>query len=452
MRQFISTNPYTLQSIAEYKCHSLGEVQEKISFADNTFRTWKTSSTQRKSDCLIRLAEILRKNKANYAAIITAEMGKPITESLAEIEKCESTCQYYADNIDVLLARKAIQTEAHKTYITYQPLGIILGIMPWNFPFWQVFRFAIPTISAGNTVLLKHAPNVTGCGLAIEQAFKEAGFDGGVYQALIIENGLTESILQDFRVKGVSLTGSEKAGSAVASLAGKHLKKSVLELGGSDPFIVLKDADIQKAAQIGIQSRLQNAGQVCVSAKRFIVEETVKEEFVQAVLNLLPNWKPEDPMLPTTKMGPLARTDLAENIERQYRETLSQGATSLSNFYRENCLVYPMILDNVHSESIAFTEETFGPLIAISSVENETQAIELANKTSYGLGASIFSRDIEKAERLALEVNAGLVFVNGMVKSDPRFPIGGINNSGYGRELSYFGMHEFMNAKVLRIA
>lgn len=452
MHHFISTNPYNLQAIAEYKCHTSSEVLHKITLSDNAFQNWKSSSSNYKSDCLLRLASVLRKNKTNYAATITAEMGKPITESLAEIEKCATTCEYYANNMEVLLASKAIQTDAQKTGIAYQPLGVILGIMPWNFPFWQVFRFAIPSISAGNTVLLKHAPNVTGCSLAIEQAFEKAGFEDFVCQSLIIENSLTESILQDFRVKGVSLTGSEKAGSAVASLAGKYLKKSVLELGGSDPFIVLKDADIQKAAQIGIQSRLQNAGQVCVSAKRFIVEQAVKEEFVQAVLDQLPSWKPNNPTLLDTKMGPLARIDLAENIERQYRETLSQGAKSLANFYRENCLVYPMILDSVHSESTAFTEETFGPLIAISSVQNETQAIELANKTKYGLGACIFSADIEKAEKLALKINAGIVFVNDLVKSDPRFPIGGINNSGYGRELSYFGMHEFMNAKVVRIA
>ena len=452
MSYFISTNPYNLQPIEEYKCHTFSDILQKITFADVSFQNWKSTSSAHKSDCLIKLAAVLRKNKTNYAAIITAEMGKPITESLAEIEKCASTCEYYANNIDTFIESKAIQTNAKKTYILYQPLGIILGIMPWNFPFWQVFRFVIPAISAGNTVLLKHAPNVTGCSLAIEKAFKEAGFDDFVYQSLIIENDLTESILQDFRVKGVSLTGSEKAGSAVASLAGKYLKKSVLELGGSDPFIVLKDADIQKAAKLGIQSRLQNAGQVCVSAKRFIVEETVKEEFVQAILAQLANWKPNDPTSPTTKMGPLARIDLADNIERQYREAIIQGAKSLTNFDRENCLMYPMILDNVTPESIAFSEETFGPLIAISTVKNDTQAIELAKKTTFGLGASIFSADIEKAEKLALEINAGIVFVNDLVKSDPRFPIGGINHSGYGRELSYFGMHEFMNVKVLRIS
>lgn len=453
MNYFTSINPYNLQPILEYKCHTFNDVQEKITLSDNAFRSWKSASSEHKSDCLIRLATVLRKNKTSYAATITAEMGKPITESLAEIEKCATTCEYYANNIDVFVKPKAIQADVENTFVAYQPLGIILGIMPWNFPFWQVFRFAIPTISAGNTVLLKHAPNVTGCSLAIEQAFNEAGFDDFVYQSLIIENSLTESILQDFRVKGMSLTGSEKAGSAVASLAGKYLKKSVLELGGSDPFIVLNDADIQKAAELGIQSRLQNAGQVCISAKRFIVEETVKDEFLQAILNQLSIWKPNDPTFATTKMGPLARIDLADNIERQYRETIRHGAKSLVTFHRENCLVYPMILDNVHQESIAFTEETFGPLIAISAVQNERQAIELANKSTYGLGASIFSTDVEKAEKLALEINAGIVFVNGLVKSDPRFPIGGINNSGYGRELSYFGMHEFMNAKtVVRIS
>lgn len=451
MTHFKSINPFNLELIAEYRTHSISEVQKKIENADTSFQEWKNSSSEFRSDCLLKLASTFRKKKTTYAALITSEMGKPITEALAEMEKCAATCEYYAYHLDTLLQNKNLASNASRTYVRYQPLGTILGIMPWNFPFWQAIRFAIPCIAAGNTILLKHAPNVTGCSIALENAFAESGFPACIYQSLVVENEKVAYILQDFRVKGVSVTGSEKAGKAVASLAGANIKKSVLELGGSDPFIILQDADIEKAATIGLQSRLQNAGQVCVSAKRFIVEANVKDAFVDAIQKQLPAWRPNDPTLPSTKLGPMARIDLAENIERQYYQTLEQGAKSLTDFTRTGCMVAPMLLDNVPSKSVAFQEETFGPLIAICSVKDAEEALYVANDTPFGLGASIFSNDVAKAEDLASKINAGIVFVNEMVKSDPSYPIGGIQLSGYGRELFNFGMHEFMNAKVIRV-
>lgn len=449
---FQSIDPFTLQIVEAHAWHSSKEIATKITKADTAFSHWRKLTPQQKGAFFLKLSAVLLKNKLYNAQMATSEMGKPIKEALAEVEKCALVCEYYAKNAHNYTQDQIIATEAQKTYITFQPLGIILGIMPWNFPFWQVVRFAIPTLMAGNTVLLKHAPNVLGCAKLIEAAFVEAGFPEGIFQLLVTDTNSVKSILEDSRVKGVSLTGSEKAGRIVGALAGANLKKSVLELGGSDAFLVLKDANIKKAAEVGLQSRLQNAGQVCISAKRFIVEASVKEQFVEEVLNRITEWKPADPKLESTKMGPMARIDLAENIEKQYRTSLEQGAVALTPFHREQCLVHPMILDEVHPNTVAFCEETFGPLVAIATVENEQEALAWANKSAFGLGATIFSEDIAKAEQLALQINAGIVFVNAQVKSDPRFPIGGINNSGYGRELSVLGVQEFTNPKTIYIA
>ena len=449
MNCFQTINPYTFVSIAEHLIDSESIVQQKINASQDAFRYWGILKHWPKAEILKKLAILLRVNKTFLGSQITAEMGKPITESLAEVEKCALTCEFYATHAATFLQNQDVKSEFIKSYISYQPLGIILGIMPWNFPLWQVIRFAIPTLSAGNVVLLKHAPNVLGCSKSLENLFLEAGFPEGVFQSIVVETESIKAIIGDSRIKGVSLTGSESAGRAVASLAGNHIKKSVLELGGNDPFVVCKDADLDKAVAAAIQSRMQNAGQVCISAKRIIVEQSVKDEFNSRFLKLVPNWTPGDPTLPSTKMGPLARIDLAENIEKQYNEAVKHGAVSLTNYHRDNCLVYPMVLDNVCHASIAFREETFGPLAAIISAKTEEYAIALANDSCFGLGATIFTEDREKGERLAQSINTGTVFVNEPVRSDPRFPVGGINNSGYGRELGSMGLMEFVNVKSL---
>ncbi len=451
MKFFQTINPYNLQKIAEHEIESSNSIQTKLSLANSAFRYWCSVKSWQKTEILKKTASLLRSNKTILAVAITEEMGKPITESLAEIEKCALTCDYYGQNHAELLEEQKIKTEFFKSYVTYQPLGIILGIMPWNYPFWQVIRFAIPTLTAGNVVLLKHAPNVLGCAKLLESIFLEAGFPEGVFQNLVINTENIKEIIADQRVKGVSLTGSEKAGSEVASISGCFLKKTVLELGGNDPFIVLKDADLDKAASVALQSRMQNAGQVCISAKRWIVEESVKDAFTAKVLKNLQEWVPADPMLQSTKMGPLARLDLAENIEKQYHAAVDKGAIPLNQFKRDNCLVTPVILDNVGHESVAFREETFGPLAAIISSKTEDYAIALANDSRFGLGATIFTEDLEKAEKIALRINSGIVYVNGLVKSDPRLPVGGINNSGYGRELGSMGLMEFVNVKSIII-
>ena len=451
MNYFSIINPYSLQVIDEHSLDTPVDIQTKISNSEMAFQHWKKVSKEQRAIHLMKLAVVLRKNKTEYANLITAEMGKPITEALAEIEKCASTCTFYAEHAADFSKNIQISTEAQKTYVTFQPLGVILGVMPWNFPFWQVFRFAIPTLAVGNSILLKHASNVTGCALAIEQAFVEAEFPIQLFQTLKIKSDQVDAIIRDNRIKGVSLTGSEGAGRAVAATAGASLKKTVLELGGSDPFIVLKDADLNKAVQIGVLSRMQNAGQVCISAKRFIVEESVREAFINGMTKELSDWIPTDPSLASTKMGPMARLDLALEIEKHYHDAIKQGAHAVSVFQRENCLVHPMVLDKVRPGNVAFEVETFGPLAAIISAKDEKEAIALANQTTFGLGATIFSQDIEKAERLGLEIASGMVFVNSIVKSDPRFPIGGINNSGYGREMAGFGMHEFANIKTMCI-
>lgn len=452
MSVFQSINPYDQSIVGTYPLFDNAHIEKKISNAENAFRTWQTVPLTQKGEFLSKIANLFRQQHQQLATLITSEMGKPISEAFAEIEKCALTCEFFAQHSEAFLRDDTIHTEAKETFITFQPLGTILGIMPWNFPFWQVIRFAAPTLMAGNTVLIKHAPNVVGCALALERVFLEAGLPEGVFSNLIVDIEPIGKILHDGRIKGVSLTGSERAGRAVASLAGNHLKKSVLELGGSDAFIVLKDADLELATEIGLRSRLSNAGQVCISAKRFIVQKEVKDAFVAKLLKDLINWQPENPLLTNTKMGPLARIDIADAIERQYFATIRQGANSITQFRRDNCIVHPMLLENVPAHSVAFQEETFGPLIAITTASTEEEAIALANNSSFGLGASVFTPDIEKGLALAKQIAAGAVFINEQVRSDPRFPIGGINHSGYGRELGSLGIKEFTNAKTVYVA
>lgn len=449
---FISRNPYNLELIASYQAHSEAETEKKIAQALDAQRTWEALSFSERAKYFLLLAAYLRTNKQHLATLITLEMGKVINESLAEIEKCAGACEYFAEQAAVFLAEKIIATDANKSGIMYEPMGIVFTIMPWNFPFWQVFRYAAAALMAGNTTLLKHAPNVFGCALAIEKAFEEVGFPKGVFQALICDIDAIPNIIADDRIAMVSFTGSEKAGSIVAALAGKHIKKCILELGGNDALIILEDADIAAAAVIAVQSRMANAGQVCIAAKRFLVAKKIKPAFIQHVVALTAQLNGGNPMETGTKMGVLARLDLAQTLANQLQKALAQGANLIYGGKKENCWFEPTILDNVSPDNIVFTEETFGPLAAITSFENEAQAVELANHSRYGLSASIWTKDPEKAIYISRKLKVGSVFVNSLVRSDYRLPIGGTKKSGFGRELSAIGIQDFCVPKTFFFA
>jgi succinate-semialdehyde dehydrogenase/glutarate-semialdehyde dehydrogenase len=383
------------------------------------------------------------------------EMGKPIGAAEAEIDKCAWVCRHYAENGEALLEPRVVETDASRSFVRFDPLGPVLAVMPWNFPFWQVFRFAAPALMAGNVGLLKHASNTTGCAFAIERVFAEAGLPSGAFQVLAIPSETVERVIRDPRVRAVTLTGSEPAGRAVSTAASDEIKKSVLELGGSDPFVVLADADVEKAAEVGAQARMINSGQSCIAAKRFIVEDPVKDAFVEAFVARVARMKVGDPMKPETDIGPLARRDLVDDLEEQVKGSLSAGARAeLGGERLEGAGFFyaPTVLLDVTPEQPAFLEETFGPVAAVVGAANEDEALRLANATSFGLGASLWTRDRERAERLVPLVEAGAVFVNGLVKSDPRLPFGGVKRSGFGRELGEEGIREFVNVKSVWMA
>lgn len=449
---FKSLNPYNGEVIAKFKAESENDIESKLINSNAAFESWSKKSVEER----IRHLQVFSKNLQNkiepYSKIITLEMGKTLKEAEREISKCIVTIDYYAEHAEDYLKTVYLNTQHQKAYYTFEPSGLILAIMPWNFPFWQALRFAIPNLILGNTVLLKHAPNALWSAKNIEDTFIEAGFDEGVFQCINIDIPLVEKVIADKRVKGVTLTGSDRAGSSVASLAGKHLKKSVLELGGSDPFIVLNDADIKKAAKAAVQSRFQNSGQTCIAAKRWIVESKVYDEFKAAVMEEIKGLKTGNPLDDETTNGPVARIDLAEKIESQVNELLDSGAVSLTKWERENCLIQPQILEVNRNTMLQFTEELFGPVGCLIKADNEKEAIQIANETDYGLGASLWSADIEKAEGLVHSINAGYLFINGLVKSEAGIPFGGVNNSGYGRELGVYGMHEFARIKSYIIA
>jgi succinate-semialdehyde dehydrogenase/glutarate-semialdehyde dehydrogenase len=385
------------------------------------------------------------------AYTITLEMGKILKEAKAEVEKCATSCRYYAENAERFLAEENMPSGASKSYVRYDPIGAILAIMPWNFPYWQVFRFATPYLMGGNVALLKHAPNVCGTALAIEKIFLEAGYPEGVFQTLIIDVDTVPYIIDQNIVQGVTLTGSEFAGSKVAELAGRSIKKSVMELGGSDAFIVLEDADMQKAAEVATSSRMQNAGQSCIAAKRFIVVSKAVNDFMNAFEEQIKKLNQGDPFDENITTGPLARIDLAEKLENQLEDSIKKGAKLILGGHRSGCNFQPSLVLNVHEGMPAFDEEMFGPVASIIEANDESHAIEIANASRYGLGSSIWTNDIAKAEELAKDIDAGAVFINALVKSDPRYPFGGVKKSGYGRELSYFGIHEFMNIKTVYV-
>jgi len=447
-----SINPFDQSLVREYTELTSGEVQEKLSKASAAYKDWKRTSFAYRADLMLKAAALLKQNKEAYARTITLEMGKVVSEARAEVEKSAGGCEYFARHAEEFLRDQQIATDARKSFVSYHPTGSILAVMPWNFPFWQVIRFAAPALMAGNVGLLKHASNVSGCSLLLEEIFLKAGFPEGVFQSLLINNRDVEHVLQSDSVQGVALTGSEFAGTQVASIAGKHIKKAVLELGGSDPFIVLADADLKKAAKTATQSRMQNAGQSCISAKRFIVHKQVKDEFMNLFLEEINALKQGNPFDESVSTGPLARVDLAEALDKQVQSSVARGAKLLTGGRDIGANYRPALLDQVVPGMPAFDEETFGPLAALVTVSTEQEAIEFANASRYGLGASIWTNDLEKGQRLAREVESGSVFVNTLMKSDARLPFGGIKKSGYGRELSEFGIKEFVNIKSILVA
>ena len=446
-----SINPATEEVTAEYPDHTPAQVESLLKEARSAFERWAVTSIESRGHVMRRAAGVLRERSVELSSLMTREMGKPITQSEAEIEKCAGCCEHFADHAARYLAQETIASDADHSYIRYDPLGAVLAIMPWNFPFWQVIRFAAPALMAGNVGVLKHAPNVPGCAIAIERVFADAGFPPGVLSTLLVDAGAVEGIINNPTIQAVTLTGSNRAGMAVASEAGRALKKTVLELGGSDPFIVLGDADMPAVASAAASARNINSGQSCIAAKRFIVvgnAEPFTTEFVRAVLKM----KVGDPTDRSVEIGPLARLDLLENLHAQVERSVASGAKLLAGGHRlprRGFFYAPTVLGEVRPGIAAFDEETFGPVAPIISARDEDEAVELANQSVYGLGASIWTRDLALAEQLAARIDSGSVFINGPVKSDSRLPFGGIKQSGYGRELSQHGIREFVNIKTV---
>lgn len=448
---FRTINPYNGRELHSYEEYTEAEILTRLQNAHNVFDIWRTVPLENRAQLMVRAGQVLRDNVEEYAQMITLEMGKPIVESRAEINKCAWVCEYYAENAAIFLADEVITTDAQKSFVRHDPIGCVLAIMPWNFPFWQVFRFAAPTLIAGNTGLLKHAPNVFGCAQQIEEVFTKAGFPKGVFQNLIVHHDKTESILAHKAIKAVTLTGSAKAGAAVAEIAGRYIKKSLLELGGSNSFIVWEDADIDKAVQTAVVARMRNCGQSCIAAKRFILMEGIYDEFVAKLVKLVGELTIGNPLDESTRVGPLARKDLADQLQWQMRESINMGAVLLLGGNQQGCYHEPTILADVTPEMPAFNEETFGPLAVVIKAKDREQAFELSEHSDYGLGVTVFTTDIEKALSMAERVSDGAYFINELVQSDPRLPFGGTKNSGYGRELARDGMMEFVNRKTIYV-
>ena len=452
--QFQSVNPYDGRLLNTFEGLNQHQLAEKISRTHLAFQRWKKIPFDERAALMHGAAEELLKNKKNYAQSITLEMGKVIAESLAEVEKCAKVCTYYADHAENFLKDEPLNTPHGEAYVHYNPLGVVLAVMPWNFPFWQVFRFAAPALMAGNTCLLKHASNVPKCALDIQQVFVNAGFPEDVFNTLLIGSGLVKEVIEHPLVAAVTLTGSEGAGKNVAGVAGSQIKKSVLELGGSDPFIVLKDADVATAAGTAVKARMLNAGQSCIAAKRFIVENEIAGEFTRLFIAGLEMLLTGDPLDERTTLASLARKDLAEEIHEQVKKSIALGAEVIYGKLPEkiDSAFFPsMILGNLKPGMPAYDEEIFGPVASIFVVENEEEALKIANDSAFGLGGSLWTKDIKKARELASKLESGAVYINQMMFSDPSVPFGGIKNSGYGRELSYLGIREFTNQKTVWI-
>ncbi len=445
-------NPATEALIREYPEHTDAEVEKRLTATRAAALTWRDVSMDERAALMRRLGEQLRKQRDALAALMVAEMGKPIASAESEVDKCALCCDYFAQNAAVMLAPQHRVVDADESYVRFDPLGVVLAIMPWNFPIWQVIRFAAPNLMAGNVGVLKHAPNVPGTALAIEKLFADAGFPTGVFSALLIANERAQGVIEHPAVAAVTLTGSVKAGGIVAGQAGAMRKKTVLELGGSDPFIVLADADLEAAAATAAKSRCLNSGQSCIAAKRFIVEAAIADAFVEALVAQMNAMKTGDPTDRQTDIGPLARADLRDTLEGQVADSIRAGAKLLAGGKRvgERGFFYaPTVLGEVTPGMRAFDEETFGPVAAVVRARDARHAVELANRSHYGLGANIWTRDLARAKALAEKIESGCIFINDFVKSDPALPFGGIKDSGYGRELGDFGIREFVNIKTV---
>ena len=450
----MSVNPATGEILARFDPFTSEEVDRALDDAQDAFIAWRERSITDRAVPMRRLATLLRERADRYGRLITIEMGKPIAEAKAELEKCAVGCEHYAENSARYLADEVVETSARRSIVAFEPLGIVLAVMPWNFPFWQVLRFAAPAFMAGNAAVVKHASNVPQCALAIEEVIRDAGFPEGLLRTLLVAGAAVEPVIADPRIRAVTLTGSSDTGSRIAELAGRALKKSVLELGGSDPYIVLADADLDAAAKVGARARNQNNGQSCIAAKRFIAVEPVARDFERRFTAEVQALRVGDPLDPRTQIGPLARADLRETLERQVRESVRMGARVLTGGERgegKGWYYQPTVLADVTEDMPVFKEETFGPVAAVLRVRDAEDAVRVANDSAYGLGASLWTRDLRLGEALARRIESGSVFVNGMVASDPRLPFGGVKRSGYGRELSSYGIREFVNIQTIWI-
>ncbi len=452
---FKTYNPATGQLVHTYHGHTREEALALARRAHEAFKSWRRTSFEERAKLMKAAAECLRRRKGEFAGLMTAEMGKTRTEGLGEIEKCALNCDYFADHAERFLAREPIEWDGAKAFATFNPLGTILAIMPWNFPFWQVFRFAAPSLMAGNTAVLKHASNVPGCALAIESVFREAGFPANVFSTALIPSHDIEALIGNPAIAAVTLTGSVAAGQSVAAAAGRNLKKSVLELGGSDPYLILEDADIERAATISTAARMVNGGQSCIAGKRFIVVSAIKEAFEKAFTAKMHAIQMGDPSDPATKLGPLVSTEARDAVHRQVQESIAKGAFLLCGGKtpdKPGAWYPPTVLSDVKPGQPAHDDEVFGPVAAIIEARDEEDAIRIANNSQFGLGSAVITSDISRGERVAAEMlEAGMSFVNDNVRSDPRMPFGGVKHSGYGRECSHFGIREFVNIKSVLV-
>ena len=449
-----SINPTTGETLKTFEPHTQQQIEQKLQLASDTFHAHRQTSFDDRAQKMVRVAEILENEKLAFGKLMTTEMGKPIKAAIGEAEKCAWVCRYYAENAQQHLADQIVETTAKRSFVKFQPLGPVLAVMPWNFPFWQVLRFAAPALMAGNVGLLKHASSVPQCALAIEDIFRRAGFPEGAFQTLLVGAEAVERILADERVAAATLTGSEPAGSNVASIAGKHIKKTVLELGGSDPFIVMPSADFEAAVTTAVKARTINNGQSCIAAKRFIVSASIYERFEKRFVEEMEALRVGDPLEESTDIGPLATPQIVKDLERQVNDAVAQGARILTGgkrLQRPGNYYQPTVLVDVNPSTKISCEEIFGPVAMLFRVSDVIEAIKLANSTTFGLGSAAWTNDAQEQDRFITELEAGTVFINGMVASDPRLPFGGIKHSGYGRELSEFGIREFVNIKTVWI-
>jgi succinate-semialdehyde dehydrogenase / glutarate-semialdehyde dehydrogenase len=450
----VGINPASGELLWEYEQHSDELVEAKLQLAAETFQNYRRVPFVERAQKIARVADILQNGREKYARLMTQEMGKTLRSAVQEAEKCAFGCRFYSENAESFLAREEVKTNAARSFVLYQPLGPVLAVMPWNFPFWQVFRFAAPALMAGNVALLKHASNVPRCALAIEEIFREAGFAEGVFQILLIESKRVNSVIADRRVAAVTLTGSVGAGMSVASAAGKAIKKTVLELGGSDPFIVMPSADLDRAVETAVQARVINNGQSCIAAKRFIVDEQIAERFEEKFVKRMASLKVGDPMDSATDVGPLATPDVLHGLEEQVHKTVQMGARVLTGgkrLNRQGNFYEPTVLSHIPEGSPAYDDELFGPVASIFRAQGMEDAVRIANNSPFGLGACAWTNDADERETFIQEIESGLAFINGMVASDPRLPFGGVKHSGYGRELSHHGIREFVNVKTVVI-